>query len=411
MARVLRVQRLVYTGVESLDFLPVRMSKEPSSEPTPRKRLTLFLDGTWNNVGTNTNVWRLRCLCADTSADGASQLRYYDPGVNGVLGGGWGKGLSRNVCEAYDWIVDNYEDGDEVFIFGFSRGAYTARSLAGLISICGLLKLGAALGVDQLYDRYRRANTDRTIFKLRGGLSDPSLEEKWLLKYSREIHVKMVGVWDTVGAVGVPFFSIEGISSSTFKFHHTGLRAPIQNGFHAIAVDEHRPKFAPTLWTIRTPFGAQSRIRPIDSVEQRWFVGAHANVGGGNYSDVLAQIPLDWMMRKASERGLLFRRPVQLDGREHRGPISDSYKEFLKGAYSLICNRSYRPIGSSPAVKEDGTHASVNETIDASVFKRWREDETYRPENLSDWASAHAVDPSTLASSVYAAEPTRSVPE
>jgi len=224
----------------------------------------------------------MRCLCADKSADGATQLRYYDQGVDGVFGGAWGKGLSENVCEAYDWIVDHYEDGDEIFIFGFSRGAYTARSLAGLIAICGLLDPGGALGVNQLYGRYKREGGDRSIYKLAGASDGLTLEEQWVLKYSRETHVKMVGVWDTVGAVGIPLLSIEGISSSTLRFHHTGLRRPIQHGFHAVAIDEHRPKFAPTLWTVRTPPDRpQSPIRAVQSIEQRWFVGAHANVGGG----------------------------------------------------------------------------------------------------------------------------------
>lgn len=129
-----------------------------------------------------------------------------------------------------------------------------------------------------------------------------------MLKYARAVHIEMVGVWDTVGAVGVPAFSFEGISSSTFKFHHTGLRHSIKAGFHALAVDEHRPKFEPTLWTVRTPPGGDApRMRPVESVEQRWFVGAHANVGGGCYNDTLAQLPLRWMMQNAAKRGLAFK--------------------------------------------------------------------------------------------------------
>lgn len=382
------------------------MSEMGAWPRTQRKRLAVFLDGTWNAVGTNTNVWRLRCLCADMSADGVAQLRYYDPGVGGFIGGGWGKGLSENVCEAYDWIVDHYDEGDEIFIFGFSRGAYTARSLAGLIAMCGLLKPGGPLGVNQLFDRYRCADNDRTIYKLRGGASDQSIEEQWLLKYSRETHVKMVGVWDTVGALGVPLFRIPGISSSGFRFHHTGLRRPIQHGFHAVAIDEHRQKFLPTLWTVRTPpHQSTSRMRPIQSVEQRWFIGAHANVGGGCYSDLLAQIPLDWMMRKAKQCGLAFRRAVELDGTEPLAEISDSYKEFLRGAYCRFVDRYYRPIGAEPAKRPDGDHANVNESIDSSVFERWRKDPKYRPPNMVDWARRKEVDPASINAPVSAANP------
>jgi uncharacterized protein (DUF2235 family) len=98
-----------------------------------QKRLALFLDGTWNEVESNTNVWRMKALCAPTSTDGKSQLAYYEIGVNGVIGGSTGKGLDANIRRAYEWLIENYSDGDEIFIFGFSRGAYTARSLAGVL--------------------------------------------------------------------------------------------------------------------------------------------------------------------------------------------------------------------------------------------------------------------------------------
>ncbi|MDT9597915.1 DUF2235 domain-containing protein [Sphingosinicella rhizophila] len=382
------------------------MTEIETPPPRPIKRLALFLDGTWNSVGTNTNVWRLRCLCSDKSADGASQLRYYDEGVNGFSGGGWGKGLSENVKQAYDWLVDNYEDGDQIFIFGFSRGAYTARSLAGLISIYGLLKPGGPLGVNQLYERYMHED-DRTIYKLRGeDHSSCTNEERWILRYSREIPIEVVGVWDTVGAVGIPLFSIQGISSSTLRFHHTGLRQPIKHGFHALAIDEHRPKFAPTIWTVRGQSEKPApSMRSMQSVEQRWFVGAHANVGGGCYNDTLAQIPLRWMMTKAALSGLTFREEVELDGNEQLAPISDSYKEFLKGFYSTLFNRSFRPIGAAPVRTVNGTHFNVNETIDASVFDRWRRDNGYRPPNLAAWAQRHGVKPEELQASVLALSP------
>lgn len=113
------------------------MIETPSISATePKKRLALFLDGTWNAVGDNTNVWRLKSLCAPRSPDGSVQLAYYDIGVNGFLGGMFGKGLDRNITDAYEWLIDQYNPSDEIFIFGFSRGAYTARSLAGLVSKC-----------------------------------------------------------------------------------------------------------------------------------------------------------------------------------------------------------------------------------------------------------------------------------
>ncbi|WOH57712.1 DUF2235 domain-containing protein [Bradyrhizobium sp. BWC-3-1] len=115
-------------------------------------------------------------------------------------------------------------------------------------------------------------------------LQNITTEERWLLKYSQRADVKMVGVWDTVGSLSLKAFSIEGISRSTFDFLETGLRIHILNGYHALAIDEHRGEFAPTLWDVRRPKDPNAVIaapRPISSVEQRWFVGAHANVGGG----------------------------------------------------------------------------------------------------------------------------------
>lgn len=236
---------------------------EPAQSPE-RKRIAVFLDGTWNTLDDNTNVWRLKALCAQRGTDGIRQVVYYSRGVGTtvgekVRGGVLGVGIDRNVARAYEWLVETYEPGDEIFIFGFSRGAYTARSLAGFIALCGVLKPGAPLGTSQLFDRYRRGDERRTVRWLLaragdGTLTDASPEERWMATYAMPVSVKMVGVWDTVGSLGVPTTSpglarIPGLSRSGYAFLHTGLRLPIENGYHALAIDEHRAAFAPTLWT------------------------------------------------------------------------------------------------------------------------------------------------------------------
>ncbi len=386
--------------------------------PTQRKRLAVFLDGTWNAVGDNTNVWRLRSLCAPAGTDGTPQLAYYEIGVNGFLGGLFGQGLDKDITDAYQWLIDHYDPGDDVFIFGFSRGAYTARSLAGFIAKCGLLKPGASLGVKQLYNRYRRTEA-RTLWALldaiaSGTLGDATIEEQWMIKYSMAIHIKLVGVWDTVGELGIPLFSIPGISRSTLRFLTTGLRRPIDFGFHALAIDEHRRAFSPTLWTVRTsdtPDPETPPPRPLSSVEQRWFVGAHANVGGGYPSDLLPQIPLRWLMKKASLHGLEFRSDVELDGDELEAPVSDSYREFMYGIYRVFSRPYYRPIGAPPVIATDGTDNNVNETIDASVFARWNADATYRPPNLAGWAARNGVSITSLMHSVLADTPGQAAPD
>ena len=167
----------------------------------------VFLDGTWNSVDSNTNVWRMRALCAAKGKDGKPQLVYYEVGVNGFLGGVFGQGLDENIRLAYEWLVENYNEGDEIFIFGFSRGAFTARSLAGLVALEGILKAGSPIGLTELFDRYKKGN-EESIWTLKdkeasGDTSKMTPQEKWLLKYSQPAKVKVVGVWDTVGSVGV----------------------------------------------------------------------------------------------------------------------------------------------------------------------------------------------------------------
>ncbi|WLA46825.1 DUF2235 domain-containing protein [Bradyrhizobium elkanii] len=195
-----------------------------------------------------------------------------------------------------------------VFIFGFSRGAYTARSLSGLISKCGILKLGAPLSIEQLYARYR-LYVAPTIGSLLGKPlpQDASLEERWLTKYSRPTKIKFVGVWDTVGSMGIPHGSAEA-KVHKYRFLDTHLRLDNEYAFHALALDEHREDFEATFWTRTVKTGeVGAPDRPVGNVEQCWFVGCHANVGGGYASDPLSQRPLVWLMDKAGALGLVYR--------------------------------------------------------------------------------------------------------
>ncbi len=125
------------------------------------KRIALFLDGTWNNVSDNTNVWRLKSLCSKS----LEQLVYYSAGVGTqsgehLSGGMFGIGINDEVISAYEWLVEHYEQDAQLFIFGFSRGAFTARSLAGFISKCGLLKPGSPVSMRQLFERYRKGTAE-----------------------------------------------------------------------------------------------------------------------------------------------------------------------------------------------------------------------------------------------------------
>lgn len=375
-----------------------------------KKRLALFLDGTWNDTDDNTSVWRLRSLCAPVGKDGVPQVTYYDAGLGTrvgerLLGGMLGVGIDQNVRKAYEWLVENYEAGDDIFIFGFSRGAFTARSLAGLLSICGLVKPGAPLGVGQLYSRYRHIDRNRGSIRMikeaaDAGKPPESLEEKWLLRLSRPINITMVGVWDTVAALDLPGLGIH-------QFLDPYLRHDVQNAFHALAIDENRHMFAPTLWTQSSPVdkGKPDIRRDFSSVEQRWFIGAHANVGGGYPSDNLPQIPLCWLAGKAESLGLTLRDTIDVDEGGELAPVADSYASFLGGAYRLVTERYYRPIGAPPEEVDGFWVATVNETIDASVFKRWQVDPSYRPKGLSAWASRVGLDLSSAREHLRADDP------
>lgn len=287
-----------------------------------------------------------------------------------------------------------------------------------MVAIDGILKAGSPIGVSELFERYRKGD-EETIWKLKEleasqNTSKLTEQERWLLKYSQPANVTVIGVWDTVGSVGVAAGNIPGISRSQFDYLQTGLRIHILNGYHALAIDEHRPDFAPTIWDVRHPKDPNAVIakpRPLSGVEQRWFVGAHANVGGGYETDLLAQGPLRWMMKKAESHGLSFRSEVDLDGDAVTAPTTDSYKSFLSGWYAKVFPPLYRTIGREPDVRADGSHININETIDASVFKRWRSDPTYRPANLVEWAQREKVDPAQLQTSVRADDPRVAVPD
>ncbi|HST80974.1 MAG TPA: DUF2235 domain-containing protein [Kineosporiaceae bacterium] len=347
------------------------------------KRLVIFFDGTWSLPVIETNVHRLYEITAPADAAHVVQLKKYWNGVGTrwmeVLRGGiLGFGTGRNICEAYEWLQANYEDGDHVFILGFSRGAYSARSLAGMISRCGLLQSNATTTVAQIYQRYAVKNEE-------------------LVADSRRIPIHFLGVWDTVGELGVPWGNFPGVSRSTILFHNTSPSPRYRNMFHALAIDENRSEFEPTLWTAGEEDGFT--LQPDQRLEQCWFAGSHSDVGGGGLDSGLARITLAWMRDRATECGLAFTRKIEVQADDHSSLIRDSFATFMLGAYRLVrFNRRYfRPIGQATVQTPKGQVHPLNETIDASVFRRWRDDPTYRTsKNLVDWAQQRGLDPADI---------------
>lgn len=292
----------------------------------PRK-LVVCCDGTWNEpfqIGNPTNVVKMVRAIQPKDASEVAQLVYYHPGVgtgnfvDRFMGGTMGIGLAKNVQAGYDFLAANYVNGDKIYLFGFSRGAYTARALAGLIgTVGGLLQKSDMDLFPYVYDIYR----DR---KYRGALStkDPEKIEAAIgqvhftqkpgnninrlidaLSRANSAPVFFIGVWDTVGALGIPGSWLRWIGQSKYNFHDTGLSPLIRFAYHALAIDEMRRSFVPTLWT--RPKVQTGKGGVVQTLEQVWFAGVHSNVGGGYDDHGLADIALLWMIDKAmTARGL-----------------------------------------------------------------------------------------------------------
>lgn len=335
------------------------------------KRIVICADGTWNRPEEDldkdfpTNVLRLARAIRPVADDGLPQQVFYDWGIgsyyNKVVGGVTGQGIHKNIMDGYRYIVQNYEPGARIFLFGFSRGAYTVRSLCGLINNCGIVRRPDARLIQRAFNQYKMTSPK---WAPEGDASkDFRSRHAWP---SREI--AFVGAWDTVGALGIPF-SVLGLLDRTDEFYDTKLGANVRIARHALAIDETRIDFEPTLW----------QPRPNLDLEQTWFAGSHSDVGGSYEPDAQGRLasdyPLGWMMDEAEKAGLgLEPHLAESLKPSPNAPIHDSRRHIyrFKQAYS-------RPLAP------DGLTVSV----DPSVAERWREDDRYRPTNLAAWLDQH----------------------
>lgn len=273
------------------------------------KRLIVCCDGTWSKPDNKyvTNVEKIaRTVQNDPDlAGGVSQLVYYisgvgtSYGVDSKLGGAFGFGVSANVIASYRFLAQNYEPGDEIFIFGFSRGAYTARSLAGMIARVGLLTEESLVE-----ERLRDAVHMYQKKQLPEGAFGASVEE-FKVDHCHSPELTFLGVFDTVGALGVP-----GFRWRSPKFHDVQLSAAVKRARHALAIDETRLIFAPTFWERAEGAPIEVPREEKDRVKQVWFEGAHSDVGGGYGETGLSDTTLLWMVREAHEAGLVFDVPL-----------------------------------------------------------------------------------------------------
>jgi uncharacterized protein (DUF2235 family) len=258
------------------------------------KNIVVCCDGTGNEFREsqhNTNVVKLFEVIVK---DPARQIAYYDPGVGTMslpgfatwagkwisigLGLAFGYGITRNIEDAYSYLMARHEAGDRLYIFGFSRGAFTARALAGMLHVCGLLEKGSDNLIPYASKIYMRAR------------QEPQVAADFRKTFSRECKPHFIGVWDTVESVGI-------VPGFRRKFPDTRLNEDVLFGRHALALDEQRSQFRPNLWTEPAARG--------QSIVQVWFSGVHADVGGSYAEAGLSNIALRWMLGAAAGQGLL----------------------------------------------------------------------------------------------------------
>jgi uncharacterized protein (DUF2235 family) len=330
------------------------------------KRIVICCDGTWNKLNQKkpTNVVKLWRAVAPTDGTGCDQLTFYHPGVGTkrrerILGGLFGFGLSRNVRDAYRYVVEHYEPGDELFFFGFSRGAYTARSTVGFIRNCGILRTEHADRVDEAYEYYR----DRKP----GTRPDDEDAARFRREYAYEDQtpIRFIGVWDTVGALGIPLNGVPlvGLVNRRWRFHDTKLSGTVAAAYQALAIDEKRGPFRPAIWSPPADGSTQQR-------EQVWFAGCHSDVGGGSPNPALSDISLHWMAERARACGLALEPEAfaELDEEAAFRDICESRKSF----YRLL----------SPFVRTLGETDHRYEDLDPLALARHTERAGYAPENL-----------------------------
>lgn len=331
-----------------------------------RKRIIICADGTWNapkkKDATATNVWLTYGLIKNVGADGLPQLKYYHAGVGTagdwlarVFEGATGGGLEWNMLDCYRFLVEHYRPGDAVYLFGFSRGAYTVRTLAGLIRNSGIIDVNKVSHarvkrtIDEAYSLYRNRSMDATpvapqAVEFRDDCSHP------------DFRIAGIGVWDTVGSLGIPAEKHSPMSLWNmwrYSFHDVSLSAYVDCALHALAIDERRGPFRSTLWIQQPHAKAEGQV-----LEQTWFPGAHSDVGGGNpwAKRGLATASLKWLVARMEQYCALDFDRTRLDAivkRTHEAyVISDSMTGIYRAMNVVRLTRPFqRVIDSSLAFK------------------------------------------------------------
>jgi uncharacterized protein (DUF2235 family) len=307
------------------------MTDMPAGAPASgKKRIILLLDGTWNDRdfgNSDTNIVRLQRIIAETlrdrkdtgdvrpqdptkitssidDVDGTINIVFYERGIgtswqDRLKGGIFGSGMPQKIRNAYRFLSFHYEPGCEVFVFGFSRGAYTARSLVGFIGAAGLLRCQDCTKINEaLAWAYYRTPPNERLPGVHAALT-PYVHDR------DKFRISCVGVFDTVGALGVPLHRFKLFNRDKYQFHDVDLSSITELNLHAVAIDEHRQPFEATVWR-RPKFK-----RYLSRTEQVWFPGVHADVGGSYIPEAdrrrdnprsLDDVTLDWMLKRVTKK-------------------------------------------------------------------------------------------------------------
>ncbi len=349
------------------------------------KNIVVFSDGTGQEGGTrhNTNVYKLFNLILDRSE---RQISFYDPGLGTGLrkatGNIAGRGFSKNVSQCYEFIFQNFEEGDKIFLFGFSRGAATVRSLTGFIHLFGILPRSRAKLIKKAWNIYKITNK-----KKREARADEFVK----LNHTMWAHVEFLGVWDTVAALGLPNTTIDKVLNWIVPhgFHDFSLSKCVRHACHALAIDDARKTFHPVLFHPELKKDGQT-------LRQVWFMGMHTDVGGGYTEKELSDIVLEWMVQHAVRHGLHIYKPKKPNEPvctpDPNGVMHNSRDKFWK---KKICKAKQREwtekrhgkavIHESVTLRTDGYWQGKDGPYNPWILEHDHEIEPWT--RLSDWTA------------------------
>ncbi|WP_267432986.1 DUF2235 domain-containing protein [Sphingomonas sp. GM_Shp_1] len=377
------------------------------------KRLVFCFDGTWNRLDADTPtnvVLTAASIIRQVPHGGPTQIIHYDEGVgtgtlDRVSGGTMGVGLVTNIREAYRFLIFNYDPGDEIFVFGFSRGAFSARTFCGFVRHVGPLRRLHAARIDDALKLYeaRLRDEDGATEKLRrfradysGNVCIGADDDAWrcsnvpnyLTGQAPPLTIKYLGVWDTVGALGVPkVLPLSGMLNRKHRFHDIALTGFIENARHAVAIDEHRALFPAEPWGDLSAINEARNYRAEDPnapYQEQWFPGTHGSVGGGGDIRGLSDGSLAWVLQGAKRAGL------KLDVEQ-----GSRIQAVRPDPLAPLVNVREQQFSATALLKTNRDGPSAPYQVSAAARRRWQaeannlpEQMAYRPKTLAKVAAA-----------------------